>query len=81
VGECSDELPIRVSPDMIRKGLTVHGAWHYNLQLYPRVLKVIRESPVAAKLISHVLPLSQVQQALEICAGHDCAKVLLRAWE
>ncbi|MCE5258353.1 MAG: zinc-binding dehydrogenase [Chloroflexi bacterium] len=81
VGECGDELSIRVSPDMIRKGLTVYGSWHYNLQLYPKVLKVIRESPVAAKLISHVLPFSQVQQALEICAGHDCAKVLLRAWE
>ncbi|MHB9033164.1 MAG: zinc-dependent alcohol dehydrogenase [Anaerolineae bacterium] len=81
VGECSDELAIRVSPDMIRKGLTIHGSWHYNLNLYPKVLQVIRESPAAAKLISHVLPFSQVQQALEICAGHDCAKVLLRGWE
>lgn len=41
VGECDEALPIRVSPDMIRKGLTVHGSWHYNLQLYPKIMQVI----------------------------------------
>ena len=33
VGECNDPLAIRISPDMIRKGLTVRGSWHYNLSL------------------------------------------------
>ncbi|HUV95639.1 MAG TPA: zinc-binding dehydrogenase [Anaerolineae bacterium] len=28
VGECPDELKIRVSPDMIRKGLTMRGCWY-----------------------------------------------------
>ena len=27
IGECNDSLPISVSPDMIRKGLTVIGSW------------------------------------------------------
>lgn len=81
VGECSDELPIRVSPDMLRKGLAIYGSWHYNLQLYPKILQVLRGSKAAPALISQILPFSQVQQALEICASHECAKVLLRAWE
>ncbi len=81
VGECSDELPIRVSPDMIRKGLTVRGSWHYNLSLYPKIMQVIQESPVIDKLISHVFPLSEVQQAFELSASHQCAKIILRPWE
>ena len=31
MGESSDELVIRVSPDLIRKGLTIMGSWLYNL--------------------------------------------------
>lgn len=81
VGECSDELPIRVSPDLIRKGLTVRGSWHYNLSLYPKIMQVIQESPVIDKLISHVLTLSEVQQAFELSASHQCAKIILQPWE
>jgi len=81
VGECHDELGIRVSPDMIRKGLTVRGSWHYNLSLYPQVLQVIARSPVAQHLVSHVLPMSRVQEALALTASHECAKVLLKPWE
>jgi threonine dehydrogenase-like Zn-dependent dehydrogenase len=81
VGECGDELPIRVSPDMIRKGLTIHGSWHYNLSLYPKIMQVIQGSPVIEKLVSHVLPMSQVQEALALSASHQCAKILLKPWE
>ena len=31
VGECSDDTPIQISDDMIRKGLTLAGSWHFNL--------------------------------------------------
>ena len=81
VGECGDELGIRVSPDMIRKGLTLRGAWHYNLALFPSVMQVIQQSPVIGRLISHVLPMSEVQQAFELSASHQCAKIILKPWE
>jgi L-iditol 2-dehydrogenase len=81
VGECSDELPIRVSPDMIRKGLTIRGSWHYNLSLYPKIMQVIQGSPVIDKLISHIMPMSQIQAAFELSASHECAKILLKPWE
>jgi L-iditol 2-dehydrogenase len=81
IGECGDELAIKISPDMIRTGLTLRGIWHYNLNLYPKVMQVIQESPVINQLISHVFPMSQAQQALEVSASHQCAKILLKPWQ
>jgi len=81
VGECSDDLPIKVSPDMIRKGLTLIGSWHYNLNHFPKIMQVIRSSTVVAQLISHVLPMSDIQRAFEISSSQQCAKILLKPWE
>lgn len=81
VGECSDELAVRVSPDMIRKGLTLVGSWLYNRGDYPLVMKVIKESPLIDLLISHVMPMSRIQEAFELQASGRCAKVVLRPWE
>jgi L-iditol 2-dehydrogenase len=81
VGECEDELPIRVSADLIRNGFTVVGSWYYNINDVTAVLKVIAESPLIERLISHVLPMSSIQQAFELLASHQTAKVILRPWE
>ena len=80
VGECQDELVIRVSPDMIRKGLTLIGSWHYNLNHYPLVMKVIKESPIIDLLISHVMPMSKFEEAFELQAAGQCAKIILKPW-
>lgn len=77
VGECGEDLTLRASPDLIRKGLTLVGSWHYNLNLFPRILEVIRRSPVAANLVSHRLPMSRVQEAFALSASHQTAKILL----
>lgn len=81
IGECGDDLKIRVSPELLRKGLTIVGSWHYNLNDYRRVMQVIRQSPLVAYLISHVFPLSRINDAFEACASHKTAKVLLKPWE
>jgi L-iditol 2-dehydrogenase len=81
VGECNDPLEIKVSPDLLRKGIAVHGSWHYNLNLYPQVMQVIQRSPVAAELISHAFPMSRAQQALALSATHETAKIMLHPWE
>lgn len=75
------ELPIHVSADLIRKGLTLHGSWHYNLNLFPALMNVIREAPNVDALISHQLPMRQAQEAMELSASHQCAKILLKPWE
>jgi threonine dehydrogenase-like Zn-dependent dehydrogenase len=81
IGECREPLSIGVSPDLIRKGLTVIGSWHYILGDFPRVMQVIRESPLIELLISHVIPMSRIQEAFELSASHECAKILLKPWE
>lgn len=84
VGECYDrKLELTVSPDMIRKGLTLHGSWHYNLADFGGVMDVIRRAPEASLklLVSHELPMSRIQEAMELSASQACAKILLKPWE
>ena len=81
VGESGNELAIRVSPDMIRKGLTVVGTWCYSLADYGKVMQVIDESPLIGLLISHVMPMSQIQEAFELLASGESAKVVLTPWD
>ena len=80
VGECSDDLVLRVSPDMIRKGLTLVGDWHYPLQDYPLVMKVIQESPLIELLISHVMPMKDFLKAFKLQSASECAQIILKPW-
>ncbi len=80
IGECNDDLAIRISPDMIRKGLTLIGAWHYNLNDIAKVLQVIQNSPLIDLLVSHTFPMSRIQEAFELQASGECAKVILDPW-
>lgn len=80
VGECYGDLPIHVSPDLIRKGLTVRGSWHYNLADYPLLMHVIQHSPLLDALISHVMPMRDIQAAFELSASHQTAKLILQPW-
>jgi L-iditol 2-dehydrogenase len=81
VGECQDPLTLTVSPDMLRKGLTVIGSWHYNLNDYPAVMQVIRESPLVDLLISHVMPMFAAKEAFELQMTGECAKIILKPWD
>ena len=66
---------------MLRKGLTISGSWHYNLQHFPRIMRVIEASPLLDLLVSHVLPMSAIQHAFELSASQQTAKVILKPWE
>ena len=52
-----------------------------DLSAFPGVLQVIRTSPLIDLLISHVLPMSQIQAAFELSAARETAKVILKPWE
>lgn len=80
IGECQDDLAIRISPDMIRKGLTLIGAWHYNLNDFGKVLQVIQNSPLIGLLVSHTFPMSRIQDAFTLQTTGECAKVILEPW-
>ena len=83
VGESGTaETALRISPDLIRKGLTLHGSWHYNMQDIPAIMHMIGQiGPQLNKLISHRFPLSQVVDAWELQLTGQCAKVLLKPWD
>jgi len=75
------EFPLAASRDMIDKGLVLRGAWHYNLKDYPKLIKVIERLPDQMdQLITHLFPMSQVQQAWELQATLECGKVVLDPW-
>ncbi len=80
VGECSDALGLRISPDMIRKGLTLIGSWHYNRALVESVLRVIERSPLLDQLVTHTFPLRDTQRAFELQLGGACGKIMLQPW-
>ena len=80
VGECHDDLKLQVSPDMIRKGLTLMGSWHYNLADFPKVMRVIQFSPLIDQLITHRFPMSQIQSAFECSISRQSGKIILNPW-
>ena len=44
VGESWAETPVVVSDDMIRKGITLMGSWHYPLHKAPKLMDRSRGS-------------------------------------
>ena len=81
VGECGEDTPLRISRDMIRKGITLVGSWHYNLQDVPKLMQVVRaNADKLDRLISHMFSLDDVQKAWELQTTGACAKVVLKPW-
>ena len=77
VGESGD-LTVKVSNDLIRNGLTLHGAWHWNLTDTAIIMETIQRSAhLVDKLITHTFPLSQVEKAFKLQIKGQCGKVLL----
>ena len=75
-------LTLHVSQDMLRKGLTLHGQWHYNLGDAPRLTQVIRCSrALLDTFITHKFPMSQAQDAFETQLTGECGKIVLRPWQ
>lgn len=81
VGEGGD-FPVNGSNDMIRKGLTLHGSWHFRMGDVPRILQVIRACGADLdRLITHRFPIDRVGAAFELQTTGQCGKVLLKPWE
>lgn len=80
VAAAFEETTVKVTPDLVQKGLSLYGAWHYNLNAYPKVIQVIRGFAKIDKLVSHVFALDDIQEAFATLAGQATAKVMLRPW-
>jgi len=76
------DLNINVSNDMIRKGITLHGIWHWNLTDTPLMWDTIRRAgPLLDKQITHTFPMSRVREAWELQLTGECGKIILHPWE
>ena len=81
VGEGGD-VPLNISRDMIRKGLTLHGVWHWNLADQSRILAVVQNrQPLLDRLITHTFPMGDAGDAFELQLTGQCGKVILHPWE
>lgn len=81
VGQAGD-LTIGVSRDMTRKGITLHGVWHWNLCDAPLMMRMIRAcGELLDRQITHTFPLARVRDAWELQLTGECGKVLLQPWE
>ncbi len=81
VGENPDDVPLGPSSDMIRKGIDLIGGWHFNLNLYPDMFRILRESPVVEHLISHRFGFDRAQEAFDTFFSRQAAKVLIKPWD
>lgn len=78
VAEAAD-FTLHVSSDLLRKGLTLRGQWHYNLGDAPRLMQVIRQSSTLLDaFITHTFPMSRAQEAFETQLSGHCGKIILR---
>ena len=81
VGEAGD-LAIGVSRDMIRKGLTLHGVWHYNLADTPAMMQMIAAAAGQLdKQVTHIFPMRDVTKVWDLQMTGQCGKCLLHPWE
>lgn len=81
IGESGD-LNIKVSDDMIRKGLVLFGQWHYNFADTTRMMNIIRNTRRKLnKLITNTFPLSRVQDAFKLQLTAQCGKIVLHPWD
>jgi len=50
-------------------------------QDFPKQMRVIHDSPLIDVLVSRVLPMSDVQRAVEFCTARQTVRVILTLWE
>jgi len=69
--------------DVTGKGLTVHGAWHWNhLRDSHAMFNTIRlASKMLDKMITHCFPMTRIRDAWETQRTGACGKIVLQPWE
>ncbi|HLA53856.1 MAG TPA: zinc-binding dehydrogenase [Flavitalea sp.] len=78
IGESGD-FTLNISRDLLRKGLTIHGIWHWNLNYYGEMINLIRASRQKLQtLITHRFPLDKIEEAFELQLSGNCGKVILQ---
>lgn len=78
IGE-SSTFKMDLSKDLLRKGLTLYGIWHWNLNHYHLMIETIRKSrDKIQQLITHTFPLEEVEKAFQLQLTAQCGKIILK---
>ena len=68
--------------NIINKGLTLHGTRHYNLVDTPAMIRMIAQVKTQLDtFITHIFPMSQIQEAWALQCTNNCGKVILDPWQ
>ncbi len=81
VGATAEKASIPLGHDILFKGLTIQGSWHYNQGTTAKLMNQIGQ--VGAQLeqmITHRFPLRNVRDAWETQCEGRCGKVILQPW-
>lgn len=81
IGENHNAFEIGPSRDFIRKGLTLLGSWHFNLQDFDDMITLLRRSPQAEQLITHEFAMDAAQKAFDTFFSAQAGKVLIWPWK
>ncbi len=81
VGGSYTDTPIKITPELVVPGITITGSWMYPTTKVEEMMGLIRRNGEKLdRMITHILPMSQAQQALELSASTDHGKLLLDPW-
>jgi len=69
---------IDIANVVIKKGLTLHGVWHWNMSFASEIMDLITQSSdLLDLLITHTFPLNQVEKAFTTQLSGECGKIIL----
>jgi L-iditol 2-dehydrogenase len=78
VANSHEPTPIVVSDDLMHRGVTLFGSWHYNLFNAARLMEQIRRIPESLGiLVTHRFELADVESAWRLQLGGRSGKVML----
>lgn len=82
VGSSYGNASVGLGREVLFKGLSIQGSWHYNRSGTRKLLRQIGElGPQLEKLITHRFSLKAVKEAWELQCTGLCGKVILQPWE
>lgn len=81
VGSSKGNAAVGLGREVLFKGLTLLGSWHYNRSDTSRLMRQIGEvGPQLEIMITHRFPLSSIEEAWELQCTGQCGKVILQPW-
>ncbi len=81
VGSSQANASVGLGREVLFKGLTIQGSWHYNRSGIQKLLRQIGEvGPQLERMITHRFPLTAVKEAWEQQCTGSCGKVILQPW-